>query len=313
MTDVKNHALSLGDYVYRRLVKRLEGLTDDEYLWEPAPDMWTIRRQPVPGPWRNASSPSDAYQRDWGAIFDEDPPLTTIAWRMAEIFSCLAAERCATWLGLDPDTEPFADGLPPTADGAREMLDRAYATWRGYVARVDEQSLWEPLGPIAGQWAEDTRLGFVWHILDEFIHHSAEVALMRDLYRATRPQDPFVLACLQADEQAIATMRRDDPRIVDRTMESHPNLMLRAAATGRWDAVPLLIELGFPVDTGGRAAVHHAAADDRLDLVKLLVDQGADLDARDPVYNATPLEWAEYFNQMKTADYLRSLQGTRAT
>jgi hypothetical protein len=28
-----------------QLRPRLDGLTDDEYVWEPAPDCWTIRRR----------------------------------------------------------------------------------------------------------------------------------------------------------------------------------------------------------------------------------------------------------------------------
>ena len=41
--------------------------------------------------------------------------------------------------------------------------------------------------------------------------------------------------------------------------------------------------------------------------MKHLVDRGADLSVKDPVYKATPLEWAEFFNRKETADYLRSL------
>ena len=32
------------DEVYDRLRRRLEGLTDDEYFWEPAPGCWTVHR-----------------------------------------------------------------------------------------------------------------------------------------------------------------------------------------------------------------------------------------------------------------------------
>lgn len=308
MTNVKKDVLDLFDFAYNRLNSRLQGLTDDEYYWEPAADIWTIR------PGRDGK-----YVRDSGLIFDEDPPLTTIAWRMAEIFYVLAAERCATWLGLEPAPDLFADGLPPTAEGAREMLDRAFAMWRGYVDKCDEETLAEPTGEIAGQYAEYSRYSFVLHIADEFIHHAAEVALMRDLYRAMQPQDPFVVACLRADGETIDAMRREDPGVVDRTKSTHPDLMLRAAATGRWDALPLLIDLGFSVDgRDGRGPLHHAAGAGRLDLVKQLLAAGADPGAKDSVYKATPAEWADYIRAnipwfpasdlAETAEYLRSLQ-----
>jgi hypothetical protein len=38
------------DEVYGRLRGRLEGLSDEEYLWEPVPGCWTVRRDPS-GAW----------------------------------------------------------------------------------------------------------------------------------------------------------------------------------------------------------------------------------------------------------------------
>ena len=44
--------------------------------------------------------------------------------------------------------------------------------------------MWEPIGPIAGPYANSERIGFVIHTMDELIHHGAEVGVMRDLYAA---------------------------------------------------------------------------------------------------------------------------------
>ena len=38
---------------------------------------------------------------------------------------------------------------------------------------------------MAGPYAESERIGFVIHIMDELIHHAAEVGVIRDLYAAT--------------------------------------------------------------------------------------------------------------------------------
>ncbi len=300
MGDIKKELFGLAAEAHRRLTKRLEGMTDDEYLWEPAPGCWSLRPN------------ADGTMRgDWGFVFDEDPPLTTIAWRMSHILECLSGERCATLLGLQP--EPALDLLPPTADAARETLERAYAIWRGYLEKVDEEILWGKLGPIAGPYAEDTRLAFVLHIIDEYIHHGAEVGVMRDLYRAMQPQNEFVVACLLGDRAQVDALRAENSDVVAETIAAEPDLMVRAAATGRWDAIPLLAELGFPVDgTTGRGALHHAAAAGRVDLVRRLIDLGADVHARDPHYKATPLGWAEYFNRTEAADFLRSLSTSAA-
>jgi ankyrin repeat protein len=41
--------------------------------------------------------------------------------------------------------------------------------------------------------------------------------------------------------------------------------------------------------------------------LRLLVEHGADLEAIDPTYNATPLGWAEFFEKPDAAAYLREV------
>ncbi len=45
------------------------------------------------------------------------------------------------------------------------------------------------LGPAFGPWAESNKADSLLHVVDELIHHGAEVALLRDLYAAT-PASP---------------------------------------------------------------------------------------------------------------------------
>jgi ankyrin repeat protein len=78
-----------------------------------------------------------------------------------------------------------------------------------------------------------------------------------------------------------------------------------------------MAELGFEVsgktkhDSVGMllatTPLHNAAWVGDLEMVKLLIELGADIDARDQNYNATPLGWALYNNQMNVAEYLRSI------
>ena len=37
--------LAQWDYMSEQLLARLQGITDEEYLWEPAPVVWTVRRR----------------------------------------------------------------------------------------------------------------------------------------------------------------------------------------------------------------------------------------------------------------------------
>jgi hypothetical protein len=300
MPNLKKELLDLVHEAYEnRLMPRLRGLTDEEYLWEPVPDCWTVH-----------PNGDGTFRADWGFVFTETPPFTTIAWRMCHLIDCYGGRRMARMFGLPEQPSPTEAGYPGTAADALRMLAEAHDILVGNVHAIDEDALWTKLGPIGGIWAEHTKLSLLLHQIDEVIHHGAEVALIRDLYRAQhRKEEPFVLACLKADRSAVDAMRREDAGLVERMVVAHPGLMLRAAETGRYDAIPLLAELGFPVDgPDGRGPVHHTAGTGNIELTRLLIDRGADLEAKDPVYGATPLGWAEYFQEREMVEFLKSLQ-----
>jgi len=288
MDDVKRELLGLSDYALERLAKRIEDLSDEEYGWEPAPDAWSLR----PGA-------DGQLHLQFGLIFDEVPPVTTISWRLTHIIDLLSEERCATWIGLDPEPGSlFSEGAPATAHRARELLVAAGDRWRRYVTAAESAALLEQVGPIGRQFAQSTRMAFILHIIDELIHHAAEVALLRDLYRAGQPGDPVVSALLTGDAGAVGEL---DQALVDAARAAHPDLVLTAAATARWDAIPRLVALGFGIEgRDGRTPLHHAAAAGHLDTVRLLLERGADPSARDPVYRARPVDWARFFDQTET-------------
>src|SRR5204863_9417670 len=138
MDDVKREMLTLSDFAFERLVKRIDDLGDAECMWEPAPNAWSLR------PGRNGQ-----LNMQWGVLFDEVPPVTTIAWRLTHIIDLLSEERCATWIGLEPEPENlFAEGAPATADKAPELLAAAGVRWRRYVTATDPTALFEHLGAI---------------------------------------------------------------------------------------------------------------------------------------------------------------------
>ncbi len=177
------------DFHYRHLFRpRLEGLSDEEYLWEPAPGAWSIRPRgastsPAPigaGPW----------QRD-DATDEPDPaPVTTIAWRIAHLtVECLAMRTASHFGGPPADYATWA--YAATADEALTRLDTTYDAWTAGVAALGEEGLARPCGPAEGPFAEAPLADLVLHLNRELIHHGAEICLLRDLYRAgvTRPEE----------------------------------------------------------------------------------------------------------------------------
>ena len=156
---------------YERLRWRIEGLTDDEYLWEPGPGCLTVR-------------PDDVGSLVTGGALATGP-LTTIAWRLCHIGDFLRHERNWRWLGREPEHVDRDIRHPMTAVGAMAFLDASWVFWQRLVASLTPGEMWEPIGPIAGPYANSERIGFVIHTMDELIHHGAEVGVMRDLYAAT--------------------------------------------------------------------------------------------------------------------------------
>lgn len=311
---MKENLLSLSNYSFQRTRTRLDGLTDDEYLWEPAPDCWTVRPQP-----------DGRFQADWAVPLTGTGPFTTIAWRLWHLIGCYGANRNATWLNVRlsggdapisaPQTASGAayahSAAPSTAADALDRLDEAHDFWRRCLTAVPEETLAEKLGPIGGQYADADRADFALHMLDEFIHHGAEIALLRDLYRAeheAQEQDPLVRSLLSGDVDAVATITTDDPCALDRVRTSRPDLILDAVCAGRWHAVRLLLESGFAADVNeGAGPLHHAAGAGRLDIVKLLVERGADLRRADDAWQSPPQGWAAYFHQTEVVEYFESL------
>jgi peptide-methionine (S)-S-oxide reductase len=74
-----------------------------------------------------------------------------------------------------------------------------------------------------------------------------------------------------------------------------------AALNGKTEAIKRMIDLGVDLNSPSRdlyshaTALHHAVCSGALEAVKVLVEAGAELGRKDNAWNATPLEWAEYY------------------
>ncbi|WP_243866374.1 DinB family protein [Actinophytocola oryzae] len=153
------------------LLPRLKGLTDEEYFWEPVPNCWSIRQ--VDGTWKI----------DWAWPTPDPAPVTTIAWRLAHLGVQTFGIRWSTHFGdgsLTLDTVKW----PSTARDAVTELSRYYHLWVTAIQGMDEASLARPVGPQEHQWGNEPFAGLAFHLNREFVHHGAEVCLLRDLYRA---------------------------------------------------------------------------------------------------------------------------------
>ena len=158
---------------------RLDGLTDEEYYWEPVDGCWSIRpRAEAVG---NDSAGGGDLVLDHSWPEPSPAPVTTIAWRLAHITRSCLAVRTASHFG-GPPAEPESWGFPGTADVALAQMDAAYDAWSAGVESLGDEGLARPCGPAEGYFADATLGDLVLHINRELIHHGAEICLLRDLY-----------------------------------------------------------------------------------------------------------------------------------
>ncbi|NDL60391.1 DinB family protein [Phytoactinopolyspora mesophila] len=189
------------DHASQRLLARLRGptmnsgddvdvavppFTDGEYLWDPVPGSWSVRRkEDGPGPGATVLVGAGEWGRDGGRPHPYPPPITTIAWRMHHLTEMLLGR--ADWTVGDhsfTESEMIVSG---DAASAITSLEEAIVSWRAALTAVDDDAL-DAVGhstyPDGGD-AEEPFLEIVWWVNQEVLHHGAEIALLRDLYRAS--------------------------------------------------------------------------------------------------------------------------------
>jgi ankyrin repeat protein len=128
-------------------------------------------------------------------------------------------------------------------------------------------------------------------VLDLFERRGFAVKLDQD--------DAFLAACARADEAAARGMAADDPTLTQRLLSQNSGVLVDFAGSGNIAAVRLMLDLGFDIGSPrtsprwaqGETALHAAARRGYLDMVKLLVERGAPLEAAHRS-GATPLDVA---------------------
>ena len=152
-----------------RVLTRLDGLSDDEYRWEPVPGCWNVR------PDQGSSS---GWTVDYPEVEPDPAPFTTIAWRMLHI----SDGNTIYWEhAFGAGRRQYTD-LAPHGDaaGAIGYLAESQRPVSDTLADIDDEQLDEPRPtPWGESWPASQILAL---LLDEQIHHGAEIALLRDLY-----------------------------------------------------------------------------------------------------------------------------------
>jgi ankyrin repeat protein len=129
------------------------------------------------------------------------------------------------------------------------------------------------------------------------------------------------------DEALVWACKSNRVSVLDRLMRAGARLdadpyrgtpLIWAAACNCTEAAAWLLNHGASVNQKatfgglthgqGITALHIAAQNGHMPMVKLLVERGADRSVKDDLYHATPEGGAAYFGQVEVREYLRSLE-----
>jgi DinB superfamily len=185
-TDWTEEVLDQIDTHWRqRLRPRLDGLSDDEYFWQPVPQCWTIRRR------GETSAPTSYGSGEFTWDYDPPPhdlePMTTIAWRLGHLTEGLT-EMTGIYFGGAPTSVATFD-YAGTAEEALTQLDDAYGAWVTGIRDIGNAGLAEPQGVRSPpEFADAPVARVVLYMSVEVVHHGAEVCLLRDLFVREHPR-----------------------------------------------------------------------------------------------------------------------------
>ena len=151
----------------------LEGLTDDEFLWQPTTPCWSVR-------------PRDTGSVGWGAgewICEDqwpppDPvPVTSIAWRIVHLAAWIDIYRDWTFGSAGTGLGDFE--VPPDAAGGLRWL---FAAQDRFCDAVENLAEGEALELRPAHYGDDVPVvQLVTTIAAEQVHHVAEAGVLRDL------------------------------------------------------------------------------------------------------------------------------------
>ncbi|MGC5006570.1 DinB family protein [Streptomyces sp. NBC_00353] len=191
------------DFARGRLADRLTGpvmdsgngtdvevasMTDEEYLWEPVAGCWSVRRRTAgPGPGATVLVGAGDWGRDaTPPPHPTPPPFTTLAWRLSHLSELLALRADHTIGSHTLTRDDYV--VAGDAAGAVAAFEAAATAWREALLGADDAAL-DTVGHSTyphGSDPEDPFIETVWWVNQELLHHGAEIALIRDLFRARR-------------------------------------------------------------------------------------------------------------------------------
>ncbi len=115
--------------------------------------------------------------------------------------------------------------------------------------------------------------------------------------------EQFVSSCMTGNREQARALLAQSPHLLDHAPR---DMVHRAVNAAHKDAVALVLDLGFdPNFQDDSAALHTTGVlAEHPEILRLLLDRGADLKLREPFYDSTAIGWADFFDQTALRDKL---------
>ncbi len=159
------------DGAWATLCGWVEGLTDEEFFWEPVPGCWTVHLDE-----------SGRWVADYAIPDPDPPPFTTIGWRLVHVASCKVMYHEYAFGPGKLTWEELA--YPHTAADAIAWLEEGHARLRRALDGLSDADLEEMRPTNWGDLWPTWRI--FWTMILHDLHHGAEIGCLRDLYRLTK-------------------------------------------------------------------------------------------------------------------------------
>jgi len=105
----------------------------------------------------------------------------------------------------------------------------------------------------------------------------------------------FMAACARADRAGAEAILTSDPGVRSKLRPEHHLMLHRPAESGNAAVLETMLSCGFDTEARDKDNVtplHRAAMAGHVDAVNVLLKHGADVNALDGMFSASPLVWA---------------------
>lgn len=153
---------------WEKLRNSVEGLTDEEFFWQPVPSCWTVRR-----------SDSGTWEIDYADPAPDPTPFTTIGWRVVHVAACKIMYYEYAFGSGQLNWDELT--IPHTAADAVGWLIEGHTQLSQTLSTLDDTDLEQSRPTNWGEQWPTWRI--LWVLAHHDLQHGAEIASLRHLFR----------------------------------------------------------------------------------------------------------------------------------